>query len=81
MWCEIEGKPITTVTWKREGVAVLDGGRISINNPSIMGRAKFTLTISNLVRGDEGSYTCTATNTEGTVVSPSSSGHLTVNCK
>ncbi|KAK3749889.1 hypothetical protein QZH41_008268, partial [Actinostola sp. cb2023] len=81
MWCEIEGKPLSNVTWKHGNIAISNGGRISINNPSIVGRANSTLTISNLVRSDEGSYTCTATNADDTVVSPSSSGRLTVNCK
>jgi hypothetical protein len=81
MWCEIEGKPVPDVTWKKDKVTLVNGGRITTNNPSVVGRANSTLTITNLVRSDEGTYTCTVNNTVNTVVSSPGTGHLTVNCK
>ena len=81
LWCEMEGKPLASVTWQKDGQALSDGGKIRINNPSVVGRANSTLTITGLTRGDEGLYTCTLSNALETVTSDSSLGHLTVNCK
>ena len=79
MWCELEGKPLATVKWKKDGQELTNGGKVTITNPSAVGRANSTLTITGLVRGDEGMYTCTVTNAVNTA--RSSSGYLTVNCK
>ena len=80
LWCEVDGKPLSNVTWKKDGTFLSSGGRITITNPSVVGRANSTLTINNLKKTDQGLYTCTVKNILGTVASPSTSGRLTV-CK
>ena len=81
LWCEVEGKPLADVTWKKDGQALSNAGRITISNPNAVERANSTLTVTNLTRADEGLYTCTVSNDGGTATSGSSVGHLTVNCK
>lgn len=49
-----------TYVWKRDGVTVTDGGRIS-------GASTATLTFTGALTGDTGSYTLTVTNTQGNV--------------
>ena len=81
LWCDMEGKPLASVTWKKGGRVLSNADRITIINPTAVGRANSTLTITGVERGDEGLYTCTVNNSVGTVSSRSSSGYLTVNCK
>ena len=61
--CRVVAQPaVTAVTWYKNGAAVIrTSGRISngtVDHPS--------LTISNVVKEDEGSYECNATNRLGT---------------
>ncbi|MBK8092937.1 MAG: hypothetical protein IPK32_13365 [Verrucomicrobiaceae bacterium] len=49
-----------TYVWKRDGVTVTDGGRIS-------GATTATLSFTGALMGDTGSYTLTVTNGQGTV--------------
>ena len=49
-----------TYVWKRDGVTVTDGGRISGANTA-------TLTFTGAITGDTGSYALTVTNAQGTV--------------
>ena len=83
--CDFHGYPLPSVTWMRDGKDLASSNRISISDNE---RLRFSvrqvssvLTITNLVRGDQGLYTCTVNNTIRTVVSPSRTGFLTVNCK
>lgn len=53
----------TTVTWRRGGVALTNGGRIS-------GADTLNLVVNTLGQADDGGYTVTLSNAFGTVTSP-----------
>ncbi len=57
-------------SWKKDGVPLVDGGNVS-------GSTAAVLTLANVSSGDTASYTCDITDTNGVVVSNSST--LTVN--
>ena len=74
----MDGNPSANVTWKKDGQVLSNGSRRTISNPNVVGRANSTLTITGLTRDDEGLYTCTVSNSLGTVTSGNSSGYLSV---
>ena len=57
----------TTVTWRRGGVALTNGGRIS-------GADTLNLVVNTLGQADDGGYTVTLSNAFGTVTSPVATG-------
>ena len=70
--CSATGKPNTiTYTWKHASNDIIIGGRYSLNGGS--------LTISNIIRDDDGIYTCYASN--GVGQPDSASATVTVYCK
>ncbi|XP_031560223.1 peroxidasin homolog, partial [Actinia tenebrosa] len=69
MSCGVDGNPVPEVTWKKDVVTLVHGDRINITKPSSVGRVYSTLTISNLVVGDKGTYKCMVNNTLNAVVS------------
>ena len=83
--CDFYGYPLPSVTWKRDGkdLPARDGISVSYNLRLRLSERQVSsvLNITNLVRSDQGLYTCIVNNTVGTVVSPSRTGYLTVNCK
>jgi Immunoglobulin I-set domain/Immunoglobulin domain/Putative binding domain, N-terminal len=60
----VTGDPAPSFQWKRNGVALANGGRIS-------GAASATLTITTLEIGDSGSYSVVASNAAGSATSNS----------
>jgi len=58
----VTGYPMPVLQWRKDGVALLDGG-------NIFGATSSTLTISNVQGTDAGSYTLMATNALGSAAS------------
>ena len=79
--CSLEGKPLSEVTWWYGDTRIntSDSVKYSANGPSSVSNSEASLTINNLVRGDEGFYRCQGQNDLATV--ESNSAYLTVNCK
>ena len=80
LWCELEAKPLATITWTKNGENIINDSRIIYINPETVQRSNASMTITNVTRQDEGTYVCNVSNTVGPVVQ-SGSGFLTVNCK
>ena len=62
--------------WTKDGVDISENQRISVSD--FKGNTS-NLTITNIVRGDEGQYRCVANNSVNTATS--APGKLTVNCE
>ena len=77
--CSLEGKPLSVVTWWHGNTKIESVSRYSVSGPPLVSNSKASLTITNVVRDDEGFYYCKANNDLGTV--ESDSAYLTVNCK
>jgi len=58
---EVEGEPVATVVWQKDGIDLRDGGRISYRREG----TRFTLHIDNMTVDDVGTYTLNATNDVG----------------
>ena len=71
--CNAVGNPAPTFPWTRDGSVVITTSRIVFNENNK------TLTITNVIRGDNGEYICVATNNVNTVESNPST--LNVQCK
>ena len=71
--CNAVGNPAPTFPWTRDGSVVITTSRIVFNENNK------TLTITNVIRGDNGEYICVATNNVNTVQSNPST--LNVQCK
>ena len=65
--CVVTGNPSPTITWERNGDAVLDdGSRIQIaETGSATSGLKSTLSLMNTVASDAGDYVCKANNSRG----------------
>ena len=64
--CEVYGNPVPDVSWTKDGGAVnIADQRISV---SFTGNAS-SLTIANVVQGNQGLYRCVANNSVNTVTS------------
>jgi hypothetical protein len=57
------GKPAPTARWLRNGREIVLGGRITVDARD----GVFKLTIHDVIDGDEGDYTCEASNALGSV--------------
>ena len=56
--CGAEGRPDPEIAWDVDGQSIVTGERYNVGSDG-------SLVISSVQREDEGSYTCTATNTNG----------------
>ena len=74
--CTVNGTPTPDVKWTKDGIDISENERISVSNFS---GDTSSLTIINIVRGDEGQYRCVAINSVN--ITTSSPGKLTVNCE
>lgn len=81
--CNLEGQPLSTVTWLKAGSTQIDtygSSRYQVSAPpSSVVNSRATLTIINVTRSDEGFYQCRAENQLGRELS--NAAYLTVNCK
>ena len=79
--CILDGKPLSSVTWFHTNgiIDTSNSAKYSVTGPSSVNSGVASLTINNLVRGDEGFYRCEANNILGSA--QSTYGYLTVNCK
>ena len=74
--CTVYGNPTPDVKWTKDGVDISENQRISVSD--FKGNTS-NLTITNIVRGDEGQYRCVANSSvDSTASAP---GKLTVNCE
>ena len=73
--CTATGLPLPSISWLRDGSALSTGAKYSITSTSDDSLVTSTLIVLNLVLTDTGTFTCSASNSEGTV---SSSYTLTV---
>jgi hypothetical protein len=73
--CSVSGKPTPTVQWYKDGQVL----NISADPRLTKDPGSSSLTITNLIRSDEGGYVCTATNNIS--ISSSNQGFLEVNCE
>ena len=71
--CNVDGNPVPTISWTRDGSPVSTSGRISISDD------KKQLTITNVKRTDSGEYRCVANNSLGNATSNAAT--LNVKCK
>ena len=76
--CTASGTPLPTISWQRGSGAISSGGQFTITESSDGSGVSSTLAVSNVQLSDAGTYSCSASNSEGTV---SSSFTLTVECK
>ena len=74
--CTVNGNPTPDVKWTKDGIDISENQGISVSNFS---GDTSSLTIINIVRGDEGQYRCVANNSVN--ITTSSPGKLTVNCE
>nr|XP_006823006.1 PREDICTED: myosin light chain kinase, smooth muscle-like isoform X2 [Saccoglossus kowalevskii] len=58
---EVDGEPVPTVQWSKDGQAVSDGGRIKLKSTQFL----HTLEIPMALSPDSGIYTCTVLNSKG----------------
>jgi hypothetical protein len=73
--CVVDGKPSPTIQWLKNNAKLNVTGHSRLNISS----GGTVLSITGVVRGDKGNYSCNATNKVDSVVS--SSAQLVVNCK
>jgi len=71
--CNVDGNPVPTISWTRDGSPVNTSGRISISDD------KNQLTITQVKRTDSGTYRCMANNNLGNATSNAAT--LDVQCK
>jgi hypothetical protein len=71
----VSGNPTPTVQWYKDGQLL----NISADPRLTKDPGSNSLTITNLIRSDEGGYVCNATNNISSVISQT--GVLEVNCK
>lgn len=71
--CMAVAVPAANITWEKDNSSISSGGRYNIS--TVTGAmlddgllASSMLTISNVQKEDEGSYRCTASNTEGSAM-------------
>ena len=74
--CTVYGNPTPDVKWTKDGLDISENQRISVSD--FKGNTS-SLTITNIVRGDEGQYRCVANNSVNTTTS--APGKLIVNCE
>ena len=74
--CTVYGNPTPDVKWTKDGIDISENQRINVSD--FKGNTS-SLTITNIVRGDEGQYRCVAINSVNTTIS--APGKLTVNCE
>ena len=70
--CEGRAAPTPDITWMRDGVMLTDGGNNNITTNIVTDNQRnrvSTLTVSSFTMSAEGNYTCTVSNTAGSVVS------------
>lgn len=92
--CGVRGLPIPTISWLKDGQILGSDGRLRITyNPpqffpneqeAVFGLVIGSLSIQDLVLGDEGSYICRANNTGApgiTFTVDSTQADITVECK
>lgn len=78
--CNLEGQPLSKVTWWKGSTQVnTSDSRYQLSSPSSVADSKVTLTITKVIRSDEGFYQCEAQNQLGRELS--NSAYLNVNCK
>ena len=79
--CTVDGKPLSSVTWLYNNVSINTSNSVKyiVTGPSSVNSGVASLTINNLVRGDEGFYRCKANNSLGSA--QSELAFLKVNCK
>jgi len=79
--CTVDGKPLTNVTWLFNNVTIdtSDSVKYNVSGPSSANSSNASLTLNNLVRGQEGFYHCKAENSLGSA--QSKLAYLTVNCE
>lgn len=58
--CQGSGVPFPTIKWYRQGELITSNSRITLSGD--------TITIKRVVRGDVGTYSCVAENSEGSVI-------------
>ena len=71
--CNVDGNPVPTISWTRDGSPVNTSARISFSAD------KKQLTITNVNRTDRGEYRCVASNRVGS--DTSNAADLVVQCK
>ena len=74
--CNISAEPTPTVTWEFNGTEIVDGSKYNIMITSDV--TATTLTVSNLMVNDTGTYACHVENVHG---NENSSADLTVQSK
>ncbi|XP_071495768.1 uncharacterized protein [Diadema antillarum] len=62
--CDVDGDPVPSVTWSKDGRPFTDGGRFSIRSDKFTHTFEIIATLST----DAGTYACMARNSEGEVV-------------
>ena len=79
--CSLEGKPKAEVTWWHGDTKVntTNNNKYHVSSPSTVYNSEASLTINNLVKGDEGFYRCKVQNDLATV--QSEFAYLTVDCE
>jgi len=76
----LEGKPLSEVTWWHGNTQIdTSVSRYSVSGPPLVSNSKASLTITKVVRGDEGFYYCKAKNELKTDVS--NAAYFTVQCE
>ena len=71
--CDVDGNPVPTISWTRDGSPVNTSATISISDDHTH------LTITNVKRADNGNYRCVANNSLGSATSNAAT--LNVHCK
>lgn len=66
--CTSTGVPLPQISWRRKGKVIVASGRLSSSSDNGIGR----LTLRRLAFSDQGTYTCEASNSMDTVLSPTS---------
>ena len=87
--CTASGLPIPTVVWLKDGVQILDDGRVAISNATLTetseeGLVQSNLTFSDLQLSDDANYACEAMNAGAlgtTFTVTSMPARLIVECK
>ena len=67
--CTATGVPLPTITWLRDNTALSDGIDYTTSSTDDGSLVTSTLSVLNLVFSDTGNFSCSASNSEGTVTS------------